>query len=248
MKPTCPKCGRTLHIWNWKQSCPSCGVNMIGYDLQSRLLRDADEAEAEFARVQPYFDRGKAAYVGSKGTVARLVCSFLPFAALLLPLVKLGGKSVNVVGAVQRIVETVKGGAALPDRPLAAALAAAALLAWTVLLLLARIALIAGSCSRPGRLRLYGADARMLLSAFAAIAAFRLFCRMLPAAVPTGGVCAVGWGAYVFLALLAALAAFDIALGKIGIPVQYKTCYIRGIPADEYFAMQAQTETPAIRI
>ncbi len=254
MKATCPKCGRALHIWNWKQDCPSCGVNMIGYDLQARLLRDADQAETEFARVQPYFDRGKASYVGSGKTIARLCCSILPLFAVLLPMVNVCGKRINIIGAAAWIVGAVKdggtfavGGTVLSDRTALAALVPAALLVWTALLLLVHLGFIAGSCSRPGRLRLYDLDARMLFSTIAAIAVLHLFCRMLPAAAQQAGACSVGWGAYVFLLLLAVAAAFDLALGRTGIPVKYKTCYIRGIPSDEFFAMQERMDAPCAR-
>ena len=248
MKATCPKCGRALHIWDWRQDCPSCGVNMVGYDLQARLLRDADQAEAEFARVQPYIDRAKASYVGSKPAIVRLCCSILPAAATLLPLVNVGGRRVNIVGIVSWIAGAVQGGMtfALDGTALSGSLrlmapATAGLLLWTVLLLLARLGFIAGSCSRSGRLRLYDLDLRMLLAAGAALVVLSRLARALPAAVPTVGFCRVGWGAYIFLLLLAVVAAFDVALARIGIPVDYKTCCIRGMPADVFFAMQKQT-------
>ena len=244
MKATCPKCGRTLHIWNWKQDCPSCGVNLIGYDLQARLERDADQAEAEFAAVQPYFDRAKASYIGSKQTIARLCSSILPLFAPLLPLANVAGKRVNVVALIRWIVVSFRNsrtfavdGTVLPDRTLLLALVPTALLALTYLYLLAHLGFIAGSCSRPGRLRLFDLDLRILLAAGTALAVLSRLVRALPAAAT------VGVGAYVFLLLLMTSAAFDVALMKIGIPVVYKTCYIRGIPAQEYCERQKQTQT-----
>ena len=47
---------------------------------------EADAAEAEHARTQKKIDRLKAAFIGSKLTIIRIILSILPIAALMLPL------------------------------------------------------------------------------------------------------------------------------------------------------------------
>ena len=88
MAATCPKCGGKLRLIDWKPNCPHCGVNMVYYGMEERLLLDADKAEAEHARFQPKIDRLKAAFVGSPLAIVRIVCSLLPIAGLFLPLAK----------------------------------------------------------------------------------------------------------------------------------------------------------------
>ena len=82
----CPKCGRKLTLFDWKPNCPGCGVNLVYYGMEERLLDEADAAEAEHARLQKRIDRLKASFVGSKLTVLRIILSILPIATLLLPL------------------------------------------------------------------------------------------------------------------------------------------------------------------
>ena len=55
----CPKCGRKLTILDWKPNCPGCGVNLVYYGMEERLLAEADAAEAEHARLQKRIDRLK---------------------------------------------------------------------------------------------------------------------------------------------------------------------------------------------
>ena len=93
MAATCPKCGGKLKLTDWRPNCPHCGVNMVYYGMEERLLLDADKAEAEHARTQPRIDRLKAAFVGSKLAIARIVFSVLPIAALFLPIAKFAFKA-----------------------------------------------------------------------------------------------------------------------------------------------------------
>jgi len=58
----CPKCGRKLTLFDWKPNCPNCGVNLVYYGMEERLLDEADKAEAEHARLQKRIDRLKAAF------------------------------------------------------------------------------------------------------------------------------------------------------------------------------------------
>lgn len=86
---TCPKCGYKLKLKDYKPECPSCGVNLIYYNMEERLAADADKAEAEHIQFQPRIDRLKAAFIGSKMAVVRIICSLLPIGMLFLPLCKI---------------------------------------------------------------------------------------------------------------------------------------------------------------
>ena len=49
MDNNCPKCGKKLSLWYIKQNCPGCGCDLLYYDMDKRLEKDAERAEAEFA-------------------------------------------------------------------------------------------------------------------------------------------------------------------------------------------------------
>lgn len=85
----CPKCNAKLKLTDWRPECPHCGVNMVYYGMEDRLLAEAEKAEAEHARFQKRIDRMKASLVGGPLQIARIVFAFLPIAGLFLPLAKL---------------------------------------------------------------------------------------------------------------------------------------------------------------
>ena len=86
MASKCPECGRTLRIWNIKAECPSCGTNIPNHKWEERLNDDADFAERAFAKMHYKTSNFKSATVGSKPRIVRLVLTFAPLVALLLPL------------------------------------------------------------------------------------------------------------------------------------------------------------------
>lgn len=86
MAAKCPECGHTLKIWNFKAECPKCGVNIPNHQWEKRLNDDADFAEHAFAKFHYKFQNFKSAVAGSKLRIARLVLTFAPLIALVLPL------------------------------------------------------------------------------------------------------------------------------------------------------------------
>lgn len=80
----CPKCNHKLRVIDWKPECPNCGVNVVYYDFEERFYIDAKGAELDAARIRVKWTRIKAAFVGSKLTVARLALCLLPLVATLL--------------------------------------------------------------------------------------------------------------------------------------------------------------------
>lgn len=86
MAVKCPGCGHTLKFWNIKAECPKCGVNIPNHKWEERLEKDADVAETSFARLHYRTKNFKSALFGSKLRIVRLVMTFAPLIALVLPL------------------------------------------------------------------------------------------------------------------------------------------------------------------
>lgn len=86
MAAKCPECGHELRIWNVKAECPSCGTNIPNHKWEERLESDADTAEHAFAKLHYKTANFKSAVVGSKLRIVRLVLTFAPLIALVLPL------------------------------------------------------------------------------------------------------------------------------------------------------------------
>ncbi len=86
MASKCPECGHTLKFWNVKAECPKCGVNIANHQWEKRLNDDADFAENAFAKFHYKLQNFKSSVVGSKLRIARLILTFAPLIALVLPL------------------------------------------------------------------------------------------------------------------------------------------------------------------
>ena len=252
MAATCPKCGGKLKLTDWRPNCPHCGVNMVYYGMEERLLLDADKAEAEHARTQPKVDRIKAATVGSPLAIVRLVLSLVPIAGLFLPLAKFAFQApyasfsgnVNIITLYNAISSTdmdaLTGmfssklfGTAFILYAVAVVcmfLSALGVLFHTILQTLA--------CSPKGKQRNFGFDILNLALVTAAIVCFTVFSSkigaLLPSVIQTS---TVSFGAFIYLALLAVSFGVDIFCVVKGIPVKYKECFVGNIPADEYFKL-----------
>ena len=81
----CPKCGKKLKVTDISQFCPSCGVNMRFVNFEENFYKEAKYAELSQANMHVKVKRMKAAFIGSKLAIARLVVMLLPIAALLAP-------------------------------------------------------------------------------------------------------------------------------------------------------------------
>ena len=86
MAAKCPECGHTLKLWNAKAECPKCGTNIPNYQWEKRLNEDADIAENAFAKMHYKTANFKSAVAGSKLRIVRLIMTFAPLIALVLPL------------------------------------------------------------------------------------------------------------------------------------------------------------------
>ncbi len=54
MDNKCPKCGVKLSRFYIKQNCPQCGCDLLFYDMDAQLERDAIKAEKEYAALDKF--------------------------------------------------------------------------------------------------------------------------------------------------------------------------------------------------
>ena len=57
MENKCPRCQHKLSPFYIKQNCPECGCDLLNYNREESLERDAERAEAEFAWLEKKFGR-----------------------------------------------------------------------------------------------------------------------------------------------------------------------------------------------
>ena len=81
----CPKCGGEIPFYDLKPNCKHCGVNIMYFTQETDLARDAKRTELEAAVARMIIARIKANFIGGRMQIARLVCTLLTAAALLLP-------------------------------------------------------------------------------------------------------------------------------------------------------------------
>ena len=274
---TCPNCGKKLRLYQWRPECPACGVNMVYFKSNERLLDESEKTEIEHAKFQPRVDRAKAAFFGSPWAIARIVLTLLPLICAFLPLFRLAGPmaitatnamevvqlpseegaepvfdfaikdewlprfrlaapEINASGSAVQVYQylSAKGfggvfSAALKGDPLS--LAAVLLLLSLVLILVCLICTVM-SLGKHGKAR--NLILNLLLLGCGAGAAVCFLRADISSSLPGYTSGALGWGAFVFIGLLAALLIYNLYLAKRGLPLKKSVCYIGGLPSDEY--------------
>lgn len=63
MDNKCPKCGKKLSIFYVRQNCPGCGCNIMYYNMEKRLDKDAQKAEKEWGKVQKTLGKIKGIFI-----------------------------------------------------------------------------------------------------------------------------------------------------------------------------------------
>lgn len=248
----CPKCGRKLTLLDWRPNCPGCGVNLVYYGMEERLLKEADAAEAEHARLQKRIDRLKASFVGSKLTVIRIVLSVLPIAALMLPLcsVSYSGPFIEAtttnVNAIEiyNLVSSLDFGALftmigsdLLGTSFIGYFGALACILLSLVFVIVSLVMLTLACSPKGNPRNITLNSIAIVFAVASIVFFTVFSNGITAVFPDFISGSVGFGIFVYIAMLALLLAINIIIAVKGVDVKYKQCYVGGIPAEEYFGL-----------
>lgn len=59
MENKCPKCEKKLSVFYIKQNCPKCGCDLLNYNREESLERDAEKAEAEFEKFDKLLSKFK---------------------------------------------------------------------------------------------------------------------------------------------------------------------------------------------
>lgn len=221
---SCPKCGRKLHIYDWRPECPDCHVNMVYYKSNERLLAESEAAEIAHAKSQPSIDRAKASFFGSPPAIARIVLSLLPIGSLFLPLLH-SDSTLNALGIYNYISENDIG--AIFSSALSGDLKSVSLV--TLMISLVMILVCLGctvmSLGKHGKIRNFLLNLFMLLNATASAVCISL-----------SGAGKLGIGAFVYIGLMLALLIYNLILAKKGLKMKKTLCLIGGLPSETYFS------------
>lgn len=259
----CPKCGRKLTLFDWKPNCPGCGVNLVYYGMEERLLDEADAAEAEHAKLQKRIDRLKASFVGSKLTILRIILSVLPIATLLLPLcsVTYSGpfieqtttninaiELVNLVSSLDIDALLTMLGSGIVGTSFIGYAGALVCLLLSVVFIIISLLMLTLACSPKGNPRNITLNIITIALAAASPILFNVFATNISAVFPDFISGKIGFGIFVYIAALALLLAINIIIAVKGVEVKYKQCFVGGIPAEKYFELvEKGTDKAVIR-
>ena len=259
----CPKCGRKLTLFDWKPNCPGCGVNLVYYGMEERLLDEADAAEAEHARLQKRIDRLKASFIGSKLTIARIILSILPIATLLLPLcsVTYSGPFIEEVSKNVGLIELINVitnldidalltmiGSGIVGTSFIGYAGALVCLLLSVVFIVVSLLMLMLACSPKGNPRNITLNIITIALAAASPVFFNIFANNISAVFPDFISAKISFGIFVYIGALALLLAINIIIAVKGVEVKYKQCFVGGIPAEEYFELvEKGTDKAVIR-
>lgn len=248
----CPKCNAHLKLTDWKQHCPHCGTNITVYDLQEKLMKDADIAEVQNYHFQKKIDRVKAAFVGSPLAITRIFTSLLPAGALFLPIIKATFSPeklaeangdvtfLSIYGNFDKIGDVF---GFLSSNSVSDKLFVIAFIVFllSVVATLLRFILNALACSPKGKIRNYSMDGILLATSI--IPAILILAMSGDGAVEAS----LGIGAILYVALQIVNVAIDIIFFKKGFEIKHQQCYVGGIPIEEYFEMEKTMSREEIR-
>ena len=239
----CPKCKEHLRLVDWKPNCPHCGANIVVYDLQERLMQEADAAEVQYYHFQKKVDRLKASFIGSKLSIVRIFTSLIPIAALFLPIVKINlsapfepySGNMGVLD-IYNLFDKLDIGAFLTASEMNSAaglmftLSVAGLLLSVVVMLLHFLCNML-ACSPKGKIRNYTLDIIFIVLVAASMGLFAF----IPENPFVSG--SLGIGAFIYFALVILNFIIDILVFRENIEIKHAQCYVGGIPIEEYFEM-----------
>lgn len=241
----CPKCKEHLKMTDWKQHCPHCGANVVIYDIQERLMKDADIAEVQYYHFQKKIDRLKASFVGSRLAVIRIFTSLIPILAIVVPFFKCEFKApfaefngflslFSLLDIIENLnFDNILGLLNTDDgkTPLVLFAVSIVLLLLSIVLLLVRFGCLTMACSKKGKAICYGFDIALVILTVVATVMFFV--------IPDNPYFSIGFvlAPFVYLFLLGVNFYVDILIFKKGIEVKHAPCFVGGIPIEEYFKM-----------
>lgn len=100
MNNSCPKCGKKISPFYFKQNCPHCNVDLLYYNLEKRLADDAEESQRQVDNIKKFVGVIKSSAISSPVLIIRLVLFFTPLASMCLPLYA----DVSIVSIVKSII------------------------------------------------------------------------------------------------------------------------------------------------
>lgn len=251
---TCPKCGHKLKLTDWKPECPACGVNIVYYGMEDRLLDDADSAEAEHARFQKKLDHLKASFIGSKLTIIRIVLSLLPVGALFIPLAnvsysgpfieqtKVAVNALTVYDFVSNLnfdaLFGLLGSSIVGKGFLLLALSVVFTLLSVVMIVVSLVCLMF-ACGPKANPRNITLNSLIIAFGVIGIVMFVISAGQLHSVFPDFFSGSIGIGAFVYIFTAILLLAINVIIAKKGIDIKYKQCYVGGLKYEDYMDMVA---------
>jgi len=249
-----PNCEYKLRLIDWKPNCPKCGTNILYYKMEERLLAEADRVETSNAAFQKKADRAKAAVVGSKWAVARLVLLVLPLITLFLPLghARLSipfvekAETLNAISIVMSLMnldfDAVLGAIGNPVLQMTFIWYALAIVGFALVIVAILLGLVTCWLARsPGGFK------RAIIffvlglggTALSAISVMQFGAGLAPAFPGALAVSLTWYGTGAVALSFLALFAVQVYIKATGdIPVAHKQCYISGFPEEEVYANQ----------
>lgn len=100
MNNTCPKCGKKLSPFYFKETCPYCNVNLLYYKLEERLEADAKESQRQVDNLKKLVDTVKSSTISSPVLLVRLVLFFTPLTSMCLPMYD----SISLITIIKSII------------------------------------------------------------------------------------------------------------------------------------------------
>lgn len=248
----CPKCKKHLKLTDWKQNCPYCGANIVVYDLQERLMKEADKAEVQYYHFQKKIDRLKAAFIGSKLSIVRIFTSLIPIAALFLPIVKVNLASplpehsgnlgvLDIYNMFEKLDLGALGKLIAAEETSAAALMltlSIVFLLLSVIIMLVHFLCLMISYSKNGKKRTYILDIVFIALPLLSMISFVL----IPENSFVSG--SLGIGSFLYLLLVILNFVIDVLVFRENIEIKHAQCFVGGIPIEEYFKMVEDGTSP----
>lgn len=85
MATTCPNCNKRIRFYEIKAECSNCGVSIPNFNWEQRLEEDNKVAEEKFKSFNKNLNRVAYSIWGTKLRIARIVLSFIPIIAYVVP-------------------------------------------------------------------------------------------------------------------------------------------------------------------
>ncbi len=83
----CPKCGGEINLFDLRPNCKHCGVNIMYFTQHEGLVRDAKRTELESAVARMVVARIKAAFIGGKLQIMRMIAVIGAVCVLMIPFI-----------------------------------------------------------------------------------------------------------------------------------------------------------------